>query len=109
MERIATFRSPVIDGAFSRLFGTPVGRALDVLILHRGHDLSLKDLAEYAGVSEASLSTRVLPKLHRLGLVTHNLKEGHGTVSLNLKAGPVINQLVACEMTLSLKESESAH
>ncbi len=99
--------SPVIEGAFGRLFGSAIGRVLDVLILHRGNDLSQKELAEYAGVSTKSLS-KILPKLTRFHLVKETRKIGRARmVTLDLSTNPIANHLVACEFELSLKEADN--
>ena len=98
---------PVVGGAFGRLFGSATGRVLDVLILHRGNDLSHKELAEYAGISTKSLSKNVLPKLLKSGLVKHTRRIGHAKmVTLNLTANPIVDHLIACEFELSLNEVE---
>jgi len=98
---------PVIEGAFGRLFGSATARVVDVLVLHRGHDLSLKELAEYAGISTKSLSKNILPKLFKEGLVKHTRNIGHAKmVTLDLAANPKANHLVACEFALSLVEAE---
>lgn len=97
---------PVVPGAFGRLFGTAIGRVLDVLILHRGNDLSQKELAEYAGVSTKSLS-KVLPKLMEFHLVKETRRIGHARmVTLDLSTNPIADHLVACEFELALKEAD---
>jgi hypothetical protein len=97
----------VIEGAFGRLFCNAVGRTLDVLVLHRGHDLSLKELAKYAGVSTKSLSKTVLPRLFKSSLVKETRKIGHARmIALDLSTNPIVDHLVACEFELSLKEIE---
>jgi hypothetical protein len=97
---------PVIQGAFGRLFGTAMGRVLDFLILHRGNDLSQRELAEYAGVSAKSL-TKILPKLMAFHLVKETRRIGHARmVTLDLSTNPITDHLVACEFELSLKEAD---
>lgn len=98
---------PVIEGAFGRLFGNAIGRTLDVLVLHRGHDLSLKELGKNAGVSTKSLSKTVLPRLFKSSLVKETRKIGHARmVTLDLSTNPIVNHLVACEFALSLEGAE---
>lgn len=96
---------PIIEGAFGRLFGNAIGRTLDVLVLHRGHDLSLKELSKYAKVSTKSLSKTVLPRLFDSGLVKETRKIGHARmVTLDLTTNPIVDHLIACEFEMSLKE-----
>ena len=98
---------PVIEGAFGRLFGIATARALDVLVLHRGHDLSLKELAQYAGISRKTLSKTVLPRLLTSRLIKETRRIGHARmVTLDLKANPIVDHLIACEFELSLKEAD---
>jgi len=95
---------PVIEGSFGRLFGSAIGRVLDVLVLHRGHDLSRKELAKYAGISTKALS-KIIPKLEKFGLVKQTRKIGHAKmVTLDLKANPIVDHLIACEFELAFKE-----
>jgi hypothetical protein len=99
--------NPVVKGAFGRLFGSATGRVLDVLVLHRGHDLSHKELAEYAGVSTKSLSKDVLPKLFKFGLAKETRRIGHAKMlTLDMTSNPIVDHLVACEFELSLKEAD---
>jgi len=98
---------PIIEGAFGRLFGNAIGRTLDVLVLHRGHDLSLKELARNAGVSTKSLSKTVLPRLFKSSLVKETRRIGHARmVTLDLTTNPIVDHLVACEFELSLRENK---
>lgn len=97
---------PIVNGAFGRLFGNAMGRVLDVLILHRGGDLSQKELAAYAEVSAKSLST-ILPKLMEFHLVKETRRIGHARmVTLDLSTNPITDHLVACEFELSIKEAD---
>jgi len=105
LNRTGGDNRPVISGAFGRLFGTS-GRVLDVLILHRGNDLSQRELAEYAGVSAKSLS-KILPKLMQFHLVRETRRIGHARmVTLDLTTNPITDHLVACEFELSMKETD---
>ena len=105
--RMSKTSNPVIKGAFGRLFGVALARALDVLILHRGHDLSMKELAEYADVSRKSLGKDVLPKLIKFRLVKQTRKIGNARmVTLDLTANPIVKHLIACEFELSIQEAE---
>lgn len=103
-------RKPVIEGAFGRLFGSSVAKVLDVLILHRGHDLSLGELAEYAGVSRKSLSQSVLPTLFKSNLIKQTRMIGHAKmVTLDLSGNPgnaLADHLIACEFELSLRQAD---
>lgn len=107
-EKMSKVYEPVIKGAFGRLFGSATARVLDVLILHRGNDLSHKELAMYAGVSTKSLSKNVLPRLLKFGLAKNTRRIGHARmVTLDLKTNPIVDHLVACEFELSLKEADA--
>jgi predicted transcriptional regulator len=77
---------------------------LDVLILHSGYDLSLKELAELAGISTKTL-WKEMPKLERLNLVKHTRRIGHAKmVTLNRESNPVVEHLVRLEFDISLNE-----
>jgi len=97
---------PVIEGAFGKLFGSAMGMVLDVVVLHRGHDLSQKELAEYAGVSTKSLS-KILPRLVAFHVVKETRRVGNARmVTLDLTSNPLADHLVACEFELSLRAAE---
>lgn len=98
---------PAIQGAFGRLFGCATAKALDVLILHRGQDLSLKEIAEYAGISTKILSRSALPTLSKSGLIQYTRTIGHAKmVKLDLSGNPLIDHLVGCEFELSLRQAD---
>ncbi|WP_309492755.1 HTH domain-containing protein [Candidatus Hecatella orcuttiae] len=100
-------RKPVIEGTFSRLFETPLGRVLDVLILHRGYDLSLKELANYAGISPKTL-WKTMAKLESLGIVKHTRRIGNAKmITFNQDSNPLGEHLIALEYSIPLKEMES--
>ncbi|MCW4042445.1 MAG: winged helix-turn-helix domain-containing protein [Candidatus Bathyarchaeota archaeon] len=83
-----TMREPLIRGTFSRLDDTPVHRMLDVLILHRGYELSLKELAENAGISQKTV-WKNLPNLEKFNLVKHTRDIGNAKmVTFNQEANP---------------------
>lgn len=99
--------SPVIEGAFGKLFGSAMGRVLDVLILHRGHDLSQKELAEYAGVSTKSLS-KIMPRLVASHVAKETRKVGNARmVTLDLANNPLADHLVAIEFELSMEAADN--
>ena len=100
-------KKPAVHGTFARLFGTPLARMLDVLILNRGYDLSMKELAEYAGITPKTV-WKELPKLEEIRLVKHTRRIGHAKmVTLNRESNPLAEHLIAIEFDAALKEMES--
>lgn len=98
---------PAVQGVFGRLFGTAIGRVLDVLILHRGNDLSQNELAEYAGVSAKTLN-KILPRLSQFHLIKESRRIDHARmVTIDLSSDSLTEHLIACEFKLSLKEADN--
>jgi len=97
-------KEPLAKGAFGRLFEVPTARVLDVLILNRGYDLSMKELAENAGISPKTL-WKVMPKLEEMNLIRHTRKVGNAKmVTLNLDLNPIVDYLVRLELDIPLNE-----
>lgn len=98
-------REPQIRGTFSRLFGDdPAARILDVLIVNQGHDLSLKDVAEAAGISTKTL-WQVLPRLEETEIIKHTRQVGNAKM-ITLEKNPITKQLynIATEIALRLMD-----
>ena len=82
-------REPLIKGTFSLLDDTPVNRMLDVLILHRGYELSLKELSKNAGISQKTV-WKNLQSLEKLNLVKHTRNIGNAKmITFNQEANPI--------------------
>lgn len=97
-------KKPLIEGTFGRLFEVPIARVLDVLILHRRYDLSMKELAKNAGISPKTL-WKVMPRLEEMNLIKHTRKVGNAKmVTLNLEANPIVDHLVRLELDIPLSE-----
>jgi len=98
---------PHIRGTFSRLFGDdPAARIMDILIVNRGHDLSLKDVADSAGISTKTL-WQVLPRLEEADLIKHTRRVGNAKmITLNMDANPVAKQFVDIAQEIPLKLME---
>ena len=95
-------KQPPVEGTFAKLFGSPTGRILDALILHKEYDLSLKELAELAGITTKTL-WKEMPKLEQMNLVKHTRRIGHAKmVALNREANPVAEYLVKLEYEIPL-------
>jgi len=103
---VAKTEKPIIEGTFGRLFNTPIARMLDVLILHRGYDLSLKELAEYAGITPKTV-WKELPKLESLGLIKHTRQVGNAKmIALNQDINPLAECFIKIEYETAFKEME---
>jgi predicted transcriptional regulator len=97
-------KGSVIDGTFGRLFNSATGRMLDVLILHRGYDLSLTDLAKYAGVTPKTV-WKELSKLESIGLIKHTRKVGNAKmVTLNQDVNPLAAKFIEIEFGSAFKD-----
>lgn len=96
-------KQPLIKGTFGRLFEVPIARVLDVLILHRGYDLSLKELAENAGISAKTL-WKIMPKLEEINLIKHTRKVGNAKmITLNKELNPIVDHLVGIALGIPLE------
>jgi len=101
-------KEPLIEGAFGWLFEVPIAKVLDVLILHRGYDLSMKELAENAGISPKTL-WKVMPKLEEMNLIKHTRKIGNAKmVTLNMELNPFVDHLVGLELGIPLEEFKNS-
>ena len=97
-------KEPLIEGTFGRLFEVPIARVLDVLILHRRYDLSMKELAENAGISPKTL-WKVMPKLEEMNLIKHTRMVGNAKmVTLNMDLNPIVDTLIELELEIPLHE-----
>ena len=103
-EKVKDMRDPLIRGTFSRLDDTPVNRMLDVLILHRGHELSLKELAKNAGISQKTVWQN-LPNLERFNLIKHTRSIGNAKmITFNQEANPAAECFLRIAFETPLKE-----
>jgi DNA-binding transcriptional regulator YhcF (GntR family) len=97
-------REPLIRGTFSRLDDTPINRMLDVLILHRGYDLSLKELAKNAGISSKTV-WKNLPNLERFHLVKYTRNIGNAKmITFNQEANPTAECFLKIAFKTPLEE-----
>ena len=77
---------------------------LDVLILHRGYDLSLKELAQNAGISQKTVWQK-LPNLERFNLVKYTRKIGNAKmVTFNQEANPTAEYFIKIAFETPLEE-----
>lgn|GEM_PF-1989576 len=101
---VKTLGEPLVKGTFSRLDDTPVNRMLDVLILHRGYELSLKELAKNAGISQKTVWEN-LPNLERFNLIKYTRRIGNAKMlTLNQEANPAAEHFVKIAFDAPLEE-----
>lgn len=103
-KTVRTMREPLIRGTFSRLDDTPINRMLDVLILHRGYDLSLKELAKNAGISPKTVWEN-LPNLEKFHLVKNTRNIGNAKmITFNQEANPTAEYFLKIAFETPLEE-----
>jgi len=99
-------KKPLIKGTFSRLDDTPINRMLDVLILHRGYELSLKELAKNAGISPKTVWEN-LSNLERFNLIKYTRNIGNAKmVTFNQEANPTAEYFLKIAFETPFKEMD---
>jgi len=91
--------NPGVQGTFGDLFGGPTAQMLDVLVLHRGYDLSLKELAEYSGLSSKTVWQN-LPNLFRYRLVKRTRNIGNAKMITLDTSNGAVKRLIEVEFRL---------